>query len=756
MKKLFSSKLLLVFSTGLLFTYGLIYACGGDGWYGDWYYGGNSNFAPEAFVDNSYSPLFLSGDVFYGIRFDDQHDSRFNTLITADWETFLKGSMNAETVKFFLIDKSEKDINDLENYYSSKKENASSSKWSAVFNLNDKKVKAFLRFLYLAKKVEATSVSNRYWSYDVVEVKVFSDWETIAGIEKAYQNSSDDFLKNRYWFQLMKAYFYSDDKQKAIDFFDKTSESVVKNTLYYRALGYYAGVYYGREEYAKSNYLYSKVFDKCPEMRVVTAYSFHPQEETDWNESLALAKNNQEKAALWAIHGYYKEEFKAIAAIFELDPSSEHLNYLLTRLINNQENKISDNYKDLSVADNYKAKLAQMDKSVLSLVQKIAGSKETNKPYLWNIALGYLQSLNGEYAKADKTYDGVASKLPKTPLAEGQLRILRFVNNLNKITKINSSAEKTILKDLNWIYKELPSHTIENLRFNNALSGSKTYLAALYKGQKNDVMSELFLPTDDFYDNDENLQAMKDFLSKTKKSAIETLAASIYTLKLSDINNFQAVKAAFADDIPEAIAFMEKSDSTQYEVFLGNPFNGNIKDCHDCEHAAYQRRKFTQMEFLKIIKEMEENVANNIDVYNNSLLLGNAFYNISHFGNARSFYEGPIVGYGSDPSYFREAIKKMIVSSVLPKKYYQKAFKAATTKEQKAKCVYLLSKCERNEYYDQMFYSQNMSLWDYYDVGVSSSARNGFKTLQKEYSDTDYYQEVIAECGSFNKFVYQR
>ncbi|NRT14203.1 hypothetical protein HNP99_000528 [Flavobacterium sp. 28A] len=756
MKKLFSSKLLLVFSTGLLFTYGLIYACGGDGWYGDWYYGGNSNFAPEAFVDNSYSPLFLSGDVFYGIRFDDQHDSRFNTLITADWEMFLKGSMNAETVKFFLIDNSEKDINDLENYYSSKKENASSSKWSAVFNLNDKKVKAFFRFLYLAKKVEATSVSNRYWSYDVVEVKVFSDWETIAGIEKAYQNSSDDFLKNRYWFQLMKAYFYSDDKQKAIDFFDKTSESVVKNTLYYRALGYCAGVYYGREEYAKSNYLYSKVFDKCPEMRVVTAYSFHPQEEKDWNESLALAKNNQEKAALWAIHGYYKEEFKAIAAIFELDPSSEHLNYLLTRLINNQENKISDNYKDLSVADNNKAKLAQMDKSVLSLVQKIAGSKETNKPYLWNIALGYLQSLNGEYAKADKTYDGVASKLPKTPLAEGQLRILRFVNNLNKITKINSSAEKTILKDLNWIYKELPSHTIENLRFNNALNGSKTYLAALYKGQKNDVMSELFLPTDDFYDNDENLQAMKDFLSKTKKSAIETLAASIYTLKLSDINNFQAVKAAFADDIPEAIAFMEKSDSTQYEVFLGNPFNGNIKDCHDCEHAAYQRRKFTQMEFLKIIKEMEDNVANNIDVYNNSLLLGNAFYNISHFGNARSFYEGPIVGYGSDPSYFREAIKEKILSSVLPKKYYQKAFKAATTKEQKAKCVYLLSKCERNEYYDQMFYSQNMSLWDYYDVGVSSSARNGFKTLQKEYSDTDYYQEVIAECGSFNKFVYQR
>lgn len=753
MKKLFSSKLLLVFSTGLLFTYGVIHACGGGDWYEDWYYFGSSNFAPEAFVDNSYSPLFLSGEVFYGIGFDDQHNSRFNTAITADWENYLKGSMSAATVKFFLIENSKKDVKNLENYYSSNNENESTAKWKPIFNLMDKKSRAFIHFLYLAKKVETTSVAEQHWSYDPVKVKVFSDWETIAKIEKEYNNSSSDFLKNRYWFQLMKAYFYSDDKQKAIDFFDKTSEKVVKNTLYYRALGYYAGVYYKRKDYAKSNYLYSKLFDKCPEMRVVTAYSFHPQEEKDWNESLALAKNNQEKAALWAIHGYYKDEFNAIAAIFDLDPSSEHLNYLLTRLVNKQENKISDNYKELSVAENKKARESKMETSVLGLVRKIASSNTTNKPYLWSIALGYLQSLNGEYANADKTYDAVASKLPQTPLADGQLRILRFVNNLNKIIKINSSTEKTILQDLNWIYNELPNQKIENLRFYNALNGSKAYLAALYKAQKNDVMSELFVPTDDFYDNNKNLEAMKDFLSSQNKTPMEALATGIYSLKLHDINRFQAVEAAFADNIPEAIAFMRQTDSVQHQELLGNPFNGNIKDCHDCEHTAYQKRKFTQIEFLNIIKEMEGKLAQNEDVYNNSLLLGNAFYNISHFGNARLFYEGSIVGYGSNPAYFREGIRKMIVSSVVPKKYYQKAFEAATTKEQKAKCVYMLSKCERNEYYDKIFYSQNKNWWDYNDVGVNLSARNGFRTLQKDYSDTKYYQEVIAECGSFSRFA---
>ncbi|UFH36076.1 hypothetical protein [Flavobacterium acetivorans] len=753
MRKLFLNKLFLVSSAFLLFVYGIIYACGGGDWFEDWYYGYNSNFTPEAFVDKSYSPLFLSGEVFYGIGFDDEHNSRFNTEITADWEVYLKGSMNAETVSYFLIGKSANEVEELNDYYHFKKENASSKKWSQVINLKNKKVKEFLGFLYLAKYVEITSVAEEYWGYDRVEAKVFSDWEIIAGIEKAYKSSSDSFMKNRYWFQLMKAYFYSNDKQKGIDFFEKTADKVPKNTLYYRALGYSAGLHYAKKNYAVSNYLYSQVFDKCPPMRVVAAYSFHPQEEADWNQSLAMAKTNQEKAALWAIHGYYKDEANAIAKIFDLDPSSEHLNYLLTRLINGQENKINANYKDKSVAENKKSQLANMDKSVLALVAKIAASNATHESYLWNIALGYLQTLNGEYAKADKTFDAVAPKLPKTELASNQLRLLRFVNNLNKISVINATSEKTILKDLDWLYNQLPKKNIESFRYYNATSWSKLYLAALYKTQKNKVMAELLVPTEGFYDADKDLQVMKKFLSKSNKTEMERIANSVYNLKLKDINAFQATKATFANKIPEAIAFMQKTDSLQYLNFLGNPFNGNIKDCHDCEHAAYQKRKFSQIEFLKLIKEMQDKIAQNEDVYNNSLLVGNAFYNITHFGNARIFHEGSITGFGSSPTYFREPIKKMIVDCSLPKMYYQKAFEAATTKEQKAKCVYLIAKCERNEFYNNRYYFQNKNWWDVYGDKVNFLAWDGFKTLEKEYSDTKYYQDVIAECGYFNTYV---
>jgi hypothetical protein len=344
------------------------------------------------------------------------------------------------------------------------------------------------------------------------------------------------------------------------------------------------------------------------------------------------------------------------------------------------------------------------------------------------------------------------------------LRLLRFVNNLSKIDKLTDKNEKTILADLNWLYQELPNKGSKEtaLRYQNAAQWSKNYLAVLYIAKANPVMAELFNEArysywndgNSFYDNEKNLLDMKAFLAKPNKTEMEKIGAGIYSLKLKDINNFQAVQATFKNKIPEAIAFIQQTDSVQYYTFLGNPFNGNIKDCHDCEYAAFQKKKYSQLEFLTTIKSMQDKLAQKEDVYTNSLLLGNAFYNITHFGNGRTFYEVTIVGYGSSPYSFRDSMKKMITNCDVPKMYYQKAFEAATSKEQKAKCVYLISKCERNEYYNNK-YNNVTNWWSVDDDKINFLAWNGFKTLKKEYSDTKYYQDVIAECGYFSTYINQ-
>src|SRR5262249_31101869 len=63
---------------------------------------GNSNFTPEIFVDNNYSPFFYSGQFYYGIGHDETHLTRWNETNISEWSTWLNGTMTNEQVGYLL------------------------------------------------------------------------------------------------------------------------------------------------------------------------------------------------------------------------------------------------------------------------------------------------------------------------------------------------------------------------------------------------------------------------------------------------------------------------------------------------------------------------------------------------------------------------------------------------------------------------------------------------------------------------------
>jgi hypothetical protein len=506
-----------------------------------------------------------------------------------------------------------------------------------------------------------------------------------------------------------------------------------------------AGVHYANKNYSMSNYLYSIVFDKCPEVRWVMAYNFHPQEQADFDNTLALAQNNDEKAALWALFGYYADEKKAIQEIYKVNLTSAHLDYLLTRLVNKEESKLN-RYNFTSSADYLQAMKKQINPDALQLVNSISAEGKTGKAFLWNTASAYLNIFAGNFSAAQSKLDQ-ASKIATEPLTQSQVRILKVMNSLCSTPTMDSKAEEKILPDLKWLYN-MPEGT-KDLRYRNAVGWSKLYLSSLYKNQGNIVVSELFTHSDDFYKDDTNLEAMKAFLMKPNKTPMEAFIQSSYQISLSDIFEYQGVMRAFNGKVDEAISFMQQSDEAKTQL-PGNPFNGNIKDCHDCEHTANQTVIYSKLSFLQKMKEMQTIADGNQDVYNNALLVGNAFYNMTYFGNARAFYYGKIMNqYGNfiDPYY-----QTYLYNSALAAKYYQRAFDAATSAEQKAKCSYLLAKCERNDFYTKTYHSSNQF---YGDVPVAYKEWAGFKKLRDDYRDTKYTQEVIRECGYFKSYIGQ-
>ncbi|MDI9309138.1 MAG: hypothetical protein QM535_02885 [Limnohabitans sp.] len=717
---------------------------------GDWGWFSDSSFAPEAYVqDESYRQLFYSTDMFYASEedwyssHDEKHSRRFESSIIADWKKYLNNSIPEKELKFYIFsDSAATDVKQITKAILAKD---TKSKWSKQVNFANNKNKQFFTFINLARSLETFTNNKASWNYDTDRMDPMNSMslKQAQSIEKIYQLTKDSFLKSKYWILTMKSYFYSVNRSEAITFFNKTQAAVAKDENYYRGLSYVAGALYKKKMYANSNFMYALVFDNCPTLRTVATYCFHPQNDADFNQALALAKSNAQKGALWSLYGYYADATTAIEKMYALEPTNKHLDYLLTRALNIEENKLNSVSWEDADSKEKKDKKVGVNPKLYSLVIQIAKANNTRTPYLWNIGAGYLEVIKGNNVSASKYFDLAEKNIPSTKLAQQQFKLFKAYNEIAAVKKMDAAAQEKLLPTLKWIYSlSKEGNSAKNLRSNFLSNWSKTYISSLYKKQGDEVYAELFSRDFNFYLNQTRLEKMQAYFEEKHNTQWDILAQSLYDVTLNDIYEFKAIKLAYTDNIKEAIVQMEKSDNKEF-VLLGNPFNGNIKDCHDCEHAAFQKTKYSKIAFLKKIEELQNNIAKGGDNYMDNILVANAFYNMTFYGNARMFYENKIINeHGSD--YISDTYKGLLQNDKLAEKYYTQALNAAKNDEQKAKAVYLLTKIERNAFYQTPAFKP-------YEIDYI--AFNGFKTLKNKYSHTKYYQDVINECGYFSNFV---
>jgi len=751
MKKIFSKKYLTTLISSFTVGTGIVLACAGD--WGD--ETASSNFTPEAFVDSAYRPFFYSSwNLYYGFGYDVQHDTRFNESNIDDWSGYLGSPVDLAELRQLMYLNSSTSIDSVAGYLTGKLKSLPLDLQSfMLFKKSDKKTTAFIYYLSLAKKCEDFAVNNLEYAWDYETKKKKTSFNAIPLNNKLLQEftqAKDAFLKERYWFQLERSYFFNQPAQSAIDFFENNEKAFSKNDLYFRTMAYAAGAYYKLKNYSKANYYYSKVFDGCNSLKTVAHYSFHPQEENDWNATLALCANNDEKATLWQMLGtFYSDEKRAIKEIYSLNPLSEKLNLLLTRAINIAEQKFTG-WEPFSGADNsFVIKKDTINNELFSLITRIAQAGNTNQPYMWHMAAGYLHMLNGNPKQATVSFAQAEKKLPKEELAQAQLRLLKLINKVTSGSKADSKLEKEILPELEWLTNIKLSDN--DFRHTGALQWIKQILSNRYKQQQEPVKAVCFNNYQQFYVNDNYIEALKSFLNKPNKTPYESVYAKLYIITINDLLEFQAVHLTLDDKLGAAIAKMESL--ADKSTLPGNPFNGRIQDCHDCDHEASQKIKYTKLSLLKKMKEMEDKIQTGTDVYTNAMLVANAFYNITHYGNARAFYECRIMG-GSHYSPFAidAEFRGWLTNMELAIKYYTLALNAAKTDEQKAKCHFMLAKCERNKYYNENIFNKKEN--EYGDPGTlaDSGPWNGFVSL-KQYANTQFYKEAIKECGYFRTYT---
>ena len=721
----------------------VVWACAG----GELPDGEDSNYAPEAFTDGSYTPFFYSAMFYYDINYDIEHNSRFNNSNVQDWKTWLGASVKETELDFLLNQASKGYVDSIALRLNGKIKTLPPATYTLdiLSKPNNEKIKSFISYLAYAKECELFAVKVfDYWDYQKTETAVSkADPRLYNDMNKIFTASKDEFLRQRYWFQLVRHNYYF-NTPAAITLFENHKNNFSKNTIYYRTMACAAGALYKQKKFAKANYYYSLVFAGNDKLKTVAHWSFHPQDETDWNQTLALCTTNEERITLWQMLGiFYKDEMRSIKEIYKLDPKSTKLDILLTRFVNKNENEYSYIADQVNGTDNIKANLAWLT--------QVADKGDIANPFLWNTSVGYLNFITENFTAAESYYKKAGNRLPNTSLASNQLKLLSLLNKVGSLKGIKPADEERLLPELKWLYEQNDSIVIPKLRYSEARRWVKDAMAKKYQSQNDKVKAECFVSTPGFYTNDRNIEQLKTLLTKNNKTAYEQFCASMSEKKTEDLWAFQSIKDAFADNIDEAIRKMEKAPKDAEILLAGNPFNGKIKDCHDCDHAAPQKIKYSKLAFLQKLNEMKDNITKGNDVYNNAMLAGNAFYNISHYGNGRYFYESAVLGQGHySPFAIDSVFVPMLTANSVATKYYKLALENAADDEQKAKCSYMLAKCARNEWYNRHYYTNKENEYGYDDkVYIDWKI---FDPLN-QYSHTKYYQEILKECGYFNTYI---
>jgi hypothetical protein len=731
----------------------------------------SSAFAPEYFVNKHYSPFFYDGYNRYYEGADSSqiidNNTRYNKLVSGEWKTFLGAQLSSNQVDFLLFKAKPKQVDSVE---------------KLVSKNFDGRGKTFFNYLPLVKDCESFTVNTQDYWYQKVPAKI-----PPAALEKrintALSTYHDQFIRERLWFQLVRYHYFQDTTgKKAIPTFYKYEKEFPHNLMYYRTLGYLAGAEYAEKNYALANYHYSLCYNYTWQMYIPSQWSFHPQEEADWKQTLKLAKTPEEKITLWHLLGIDHDPGRAIREIVKINPKSEKLDLLLSRLINSAEGssltpsinkadlhyqavlpftnnaaavRAADSINDVAYRNAYNkafaiaAKHGLADDKDLRLIDSISNLKQIGKPYFWHMASGYLHYMHADYKAAKSYYLITKQELPaNNKEIAAQYKLLNILLSVNTINHINAQTEAQLVEPLTWLADLRDNkQKVRNLRFTNALQWVTDTLGGMYRNQHDRIKANCFKTVPHIYTDSVAIDAIEKLMTKVNKTPFEKVMLRYYPVKLNQLYYQQALLVTYDGNIKAAIKFMEKADSLNKVNLPANPFNSRLNDCHDCEFGE-STKNYSPLKFLRTIQTLKDNLQAGRDKYNSALLLGGAFYNITHFGNSRAFFQNDLTSYSSQPEYYDDDYRGMFTSTEMAEKYYTIALQNASSNEQKAKCAFLLSKCERNKYYNE-----HPNKDSYGPDPEIPPAGKWFKELKSKYTATDYYKEVLKECGYFKKYA---
>ena len=582
-----------------------------------------------------------------------------------------------------------------------------------VFKLKGKAKEAPVGFaessvLRLAGTARERAVAGLYFVGFARRVEALASLEASPGPETeallrngdaALDRAKDGFLRQRYAFQLLRLRFYRRDWPGAVAFHQANTAVLdgPSESLRWRARYYLAGALKRSGSLGRANLELARIFARFTPLAGPAAMDFRPVEEKDWQQTLALAESQREKAELWALVGLTRDGVAAIEAILALDPGSRLVALLTVRELSRLE-----------------ARGRPLDELEAIAVREAA--RASDRPWVFELVAGHIAALKGKLPAARAHLEAARRARPGDATVAAQAEASLALALARSWTP-EQRLEPALAHATVGFGPEYPRAFTVRGAVRRALSerctaANRPIDAALFGASGAPAGSEDFL---------------RSLIARVGQPATDWdrlgVQASGYTVP--GLYHVLGASQLVRGDLTSAAQSFKKAAAASGTLGT-DPFVIHVRDCHDCDHEKYAKAKWTAASVAARLVELERSAHGEGDrAAQAAFELGNGLYNLTWYGNARVFLEG--TGYATRDTRPAEA-------------WYRRAFDSARSRELKAKAAFMAAKCEL---------AQRLEAKPPEREDEPLPVPKTWFPVVKQFEDTRYHQEVLAECGHY-------
>ena len=619
--------------------------------------------------------------------------------------------------------------------------------------------------------------NERTYSYDTKKRDSATMQELVHEGIKRVMNTQNSELKLRYAYQTMRMAFYSGEYAQTQMLFN-TLVAPSHHFLYYRCLSLRAGALYKTNKKAEAAYIYSHVFDSSDEMKEQAHISFRWATNGNLKKVLPLCRTNHQKAVLHLMKGMYdfdgdtKTMFASLKNAYALDPTTNGIDVLMTRIINKMEYHLIQEILKPDPAN--KTLYAQL----ISFTQRAATDGKNGTHTYWRLATSYLYLAGGDGQNCKKQLDLASKNMSaKESVVHNTITALYLVRKTKKITGTTEADLLPILQQMETRNKGVNYYNSDYYLMMVHLL-SKAYL------QQQDTIKALFCISKYFsgtrgYTNYgvygpfyfegwnlmENmsiaqLQQTENFLNKNTKTPYEQWLANKPAITAGILNEIAGTKYIRLHQFTKATVLLQKVlDSLLQKWVLPD-----LLVSHISERSEWNKSDsgvlYNKLTLARRMADLQAKLDENPNDARAAYQFANGLYSISYYGkavHAHSYYRTSSDYKGYYQSKERKNIgyeDKQHFGLSEAEHYYKLAFENSTDPEVKARCLFMAAKCWQKNC------PINDSI-DYYNIDPNMYYINALKnpyfaSLKKGYSNTSFFKNADNNCSYLHDYIWKK